>query len=290
MGWNGSGGTATPQKPIKKKTQAPSASRGLVAGLIVVAVACVGLFYFLSGEKEQTAKTDTPKKSGTIAEVKPAPAAPAKAEAEKPKEEKKELPPQKVGETRNGYILLPSGRLHKVRGVITNSVSATQFKGKYEIFDFHCENEIACMLTMEPGETLVGTPVYNGRFTKQFLESLKTPILINADDSEEDKELKRNVIQAKKELKEAYDRGEDIEKIMLDTRKEFQDLARYKMELRGMIYEYKKTEGVTDQDVEDYVQAANKMLEDKGIAPLDLGPISRRKLRMKLLEERKNQQ
>ncbi len=282
MSWNRSEGSAK----AAPKTRAPSAARGIVAGLVVAMIVCVGLFVMLSGRKTSAPDAKPTKKSSAIAEVKPAPPpAPSKAEPEKPKE----LPPQKVGETRNGYILLPSGRLHKVRGVITNNVSATQFKGKYEIFDFHCENEIACMLTMEPGETLVGTPVYNGRFTKQFLESLKTPIIIKADDSEYDKELKRNVIQAKKELKDAYDRGEDIEKIMLDTRKEFQDLARYKMELRGMIHEYKKTEGVSEQDVEDYVQAANKMLEGKGIAPLDLGPLSRRKLRMKLLEERNKQ-
>jgi hypothetical protein len=135
-------------------------------------------------------------------------------------------------------------------------------------------------LTIQPGQGLVGTPRYNGRFTKEFLESLKKPIVINDDDSEEDKELKRNVNLAKQELKAAYDRGEDIEKIMLDTRREYQDLAMYKQELRQLIYEYKKTENPSDQDVEDYVTAANKLLEAKGIAPLNIGPISRRKLMM----------
>jgi hypothetical protein len=188
--------------------------------------------------------------------------------------------PTKVGETVNGYIKLPSGRLHKVRGVITNSVSAIQTKGKYEIFEHHCENEIACLLTIQPGQGLVGTPRYNGRFKKEFLESLKKPIVINDDDSEEDKELKRNVNLAKQELKAAYDRGEDIEKIMLDTRREYQDLAMYKQELRQLIYEYKKTENPSDQDIEDYVTSANKLLEAKGNAPLNIGPISRRKLMM----------
>ncbi len=259
----------------------PSIVRGLVALLIVVAGAGVAFWLISSSPAEEEASPEinsharisdfTPSEAGEAAETEP--------------ESPKELPPQKVGETRDGYILLPSGRLHKVRGVITNSVSATQFKGKYEIFDFHCENEIACLLTIQPGETLVGTPRYNGRFTEQFLESLKTPILIKSTDSEEDRELKKNVIEAKRVMKEAYDRGEDIEQIMLDTRKEFQDLARYKMELRGMVYDYKKEEGVTDQDVADYISAANQMLEQKGIAPLELGPLSRQKLKMTIKEE-----
>ena len=77
---------------------------------------------------------------------------------------------------------------------------------------------------------------------------------------------------------------------MLDTRKEYQDLARYKMELQELINEYKKEEGVTDEDVEDFVQAANKKLEEKGIAPLNVGPITRQKIRMMRLQQLNGQQ
>ena len=287
MAWNGSNdNTQASRSTLKPRAQAsssrsPALLKGLVALLIVVVGALVAWYCLAPSD---LAETDEPEQTkGLIAEVQPSAAGKV---AEPEPEQPKELPPQKVGETRDGYIKLPSGRLHKVRGVITNSVSATQFKGKYEIFEHHCENEIACLLTLNPGEGLVGTPRYNGRFIKAFVESLKTPIVIGPDDSEEDRELKQNVIAAKQNLKEAMDRGEDIEKIMLDTRKEYQELARYKMELMGAINEYKKGEGVTDEDVEDYVQAANKMLEEKGIAPLNVGPITRQKLRMQLREGR----
>ena len=255
---------------------------GLVAAVAVAAIAGVVWMMMPTEEKPIEVKKET--KLKTV--EKPAPVQPKtpskveKVEEPAPVKIDPNARPTKVGETVNGYIKLPSGRLHKVRGVITNSVSAVQTKGKYEIFEHHCENEIACLLTIEPGQGLVGTPRYNGRFTKEFLESLKKPIVINDDDSEEDKELKRNVNLAKQELKAAYDRGEDIEKIMLDTRREYQDLAMYKQELRQFIYEYQKNESPSDQDVEDYVTAANKLLEAKGIAPLNIGPISRRKLMM----------
>jgi len=197
----------------------------------------------------------------------------------------KELPRQKVGETRNGFIKLPSGRLHKVKGVITNNVNSTRSKAKYEIFNYHCENEIACLLMVEPGQTLVGTPHYGGRFKREFLESLKTPISSSSADSPEDAALKHAVNETKIELKAALDRGEDIEKIMLDTRKELQNLYRYKMEIRQELSAFRNKEGVTEADVEDFVGACNRMLEAKGIAPLKLGPISRQKLKLNNKED-----
>lgn len=262
-----------------------SASKSVWAIVAVMVVAAIGVVVWLSFSTDDKVEIEEAPKPKAVKTPAPMPEKPKPVKVEKPEEPAPvkidpNARPTKVGETVNGYIKLPSGRLHKVRGVITNSVSAIQTKGKYEIFEHHCENEIACLLTIQPGQGLVGTPRYNGRFTKEFLESLKKPIVINDDDSEEDKELKRNVNLAKQELKAAYDRGEDIEKIMLDTRREYQDLAMYKQELRQLIYEYKKTENPSDQDVEDYVTAANKLLEAKGIAPLNIGPISRRKLMM----------
>ena len=185
--------------------------------------------------------------------------------------------PTKVGEVVNGYVLLPSGRLHKRTGVITNS-AASRAKGAYHIFDHACDNEIACYLSMKPGDALVGPARHTGRFKERFLESLKTPIIVAKDDTPEQAQLKRDVIAAKIQLKDALDRGEDIEQIMLDTRQELQDLARYKMELRKEFNEARRAEGATDEDVDTLLEACNKMLESKGIAPMKFGPITRRKL------------
>lgn len=265
----------------------PKWVKGLAAGLIVV-ICGVAALVCLMQKPDAPAAPDAPAKKPAKTALEPLKPREVKPPSPKPVEEPaakpKELPPQKVGETRDGYIKLPSGRLHRVRGVVTNTTAAV--KGKYAIFNHHCENEIACLLTIQPGEGLVGTPRYNGRFTKDFLESLDEPIVITAEDSPEDAELKRNMIETKKELKAAYDRGEDIEQIMLDTRKEYQKLSIFKMDMRQAINEYRKSEGVTDEDVEVYVQAANKMLEEKGIAPLNIGPITRLKIRMMKLQER----
>ena len=225
-------------------------------------------------------------KSGDVKTVKPKRAAvttnaPAKP---KPVEEKVEPPkvdpnarPTKVGEVVNGYVLLPSGRLHKRTGVITNSV-ASRAKGAYHIFDHASDNEIACYLSLKPGEALVGPARYTGRFKERFLESIKTPIIVTEEDTPEQAQLKRDVIAARLQLKDALDRGEDIEQIMIDTRKELQDLAKYKAELRTQFNELRRSDCKTDEDVEHLLEACNKMLESKGIAPMKFGPITRRKL------------
>ena len=65
-------------------------------------------------------------------------------------------------------------------------------------------------------------------------------------------------------------------RILSDTHKEVQDLARYKSMLQKEVREAAKNPDMTMEDVDDLVEAANKMLEEKGIAPMKLGPISRR--------------
>ena len=197
--------------------------------------------------------------------------------------------PTKVGEELNGYIKLPSGRLHKVKGVVTNDFrKATQ--GKYAIFPHRCENEIACYLSLKPGDAIFGTMRYTGRFKDEFIKSLETPIVIDPGDPDDVKELKRNVREAKIQLKAALDRGEDIEQIMLDTRKELQDLAMYKMDLKRTIYEMRREKPMTADDLQDAVDAANRMLESKGIAPIRFGPLVRQKMLMSIEQERQKEQ
>ena len=279
-------GTGTRKRGTGKKPS--GVFKGALAGVIVIAAAVGAWFLLTKGTGNGELGTDNrPKKPAKIVEATPAPAPAEKKVAEPPKIDP-DARPTKVGETVNGYIKLPSGRIHRVLGVITNSATAS-IKGKYEIFKHSSENEIACYLSMKPGEGLVGTPRYNGRFKRDFLESLKEPIDISPDDTPENVELKRAVIEAKKDLKAALDRGEDIEQIMLDTRREMQDLARYKQELQQQMHEIVKSKEMTTKDIEDLLNAANEMLDAKGIAPMTFGPLTRRKIMMMREQQESNQ-
>ena len=268
------------KKPKRKNagSSASSKGRGLIVATLLVLVGGVAAWWMMKGGEKKVTETKVEKK-----ETKIAPANPEKVKSSSPavKEAKsndpKELPPQKVGETRNGFIKLPSGRLHKVKGVFTNRTASV--KGPYAIFKNRCDNEIAGLLYAKPGSVVGPMPKYSGRFTQRFLDSLKTPIVVTSEDSPEDAELKKAVIEAKKELKAAYDRGEDIEQIMLDSRKELHKLALYKRDIQQEIAKFRREGNASDQELEEFVQMANTMLEAKGIAPLNVGPITRQKIK-----------
>lgn len=269
--WNQSGGGE--RRPRKRSRLFP----WWIAVVILTVTGVVAWWAFRT--QEETARPAGDRRSRMIKEVKPSiPTKTNVVEEVKPKPVDPNARPTKVGEIVNGYIKLPSGRIHKRVGVITNTASATA-KLPCEIFRHHCDNEIACYLWIEPGTEIVDMPNYGGRFTKEFLESLKEPIIVTKDDTPEQAQLKRAVNEAKIELKAAYDRGEDIEKIVYDTRDELRKLGLYKQEIRQQLLEYRKKENVSDEDVQDFLTACNQLLEQKGIAPLKVGPLSRRNLK-----------
>ena len=184
--------------------------------------------------------------------------------------------PTKVGEVVNGYVMLPSGRIHKPTGVVTNRV-ADYGKSKYSIFENRSDNEIAGILMANPGEAVVGTKRYDKWFEKQFLKSIETPIEVSPDDEPWQADLKKLVIQARLELKEAHDKGEDIATIMSESRQQLQDLSKYKQSVK-QIYAQNVKECATEQDVADLQKAVNVMLEEKGCAPMNFTPLTKMRL------------
>ena len=184
--------------------------------------------------------------------------------------------PTKVGEVVNGYVMLPSGRIHKPTGVVTNRV-ADYGKSKYSIFENRSDNEIAGILMANPGNAVVGTKRYDKWFEKQFLKSIETPIEILPDDEPWQADLKKLVMQARLELKEAHDKGEDIAAIMSESRQQLQDLSKYKQSVK-QIYAQNVKECATEQEVADLQKAVNVMLEEKGCAPMNFTPLTKMRL------------
>jgi len=274
MAWNGSDGVTKPRKAERK----PSPRRGIVAALIVcvcAALAYLAVRYIFNGEIGTLFNKRNQTGAKKIAEVQPALAQPSVAEKEKAEEPALDpnARPTKVGEVVNGYVMLPSGRIHKPTGVVTNRV-ADYGKSRYSIFERRSDNEIAAILMMKPGDTLVGTKRYNNWFTKQFLESLKEPIVITDEDEPWQVELKNSVMQARNELKEAYDNGEDLSEIMSESRQQLQDLAKYKQQIK-QLYAQNVQECETEEHLEELQKAVNIMLEEKGCAPIDFTPLTK---------------
>ena len=286
MAWNRSSAESGVQSA--KKRSAPSAWKGVIAGLVTVC-ALVGLCLWLFSGGDDAPKSKPDKDRGRIKEVTPAKARPTASEAKKVKTEKpKELPPQRVGEVRNGYRLLPNGRMHRVVGVVTCEVARVSLADR--VFDEPSDQSIASLMLIQPGDSLLGgSEDYYNNFNKTFLESLKTPIIITKDDTEEVKELKQAVIDARKELKDRLDAGEDLTKVMRESREQMRELGLYREEIEEQVKNIIADKGdLTKQDLKDLVGAANKMLEDRGAKPIEINAAFAhqiRRARMKEMEQ-----
>ena len=280
MGWNGSGGNSTPQKP-KAAAKKPSPIRGLVAGAVLVAAVIGCYFAFFSGA-EKPQKVVEQKKPSRIKEVKPAPAPKAKPVQEKKPSAVDLLRAKYPGEIPPGWnkpyhpgAYRKDGTLKRYSRyirVITNEAVAASIEDR--TFSNFAERDIASMLMVEPGETLVGDgQMYDDTFRENFIESLKTEIVIDKEkDTPMQQELKQAVAETRKELKARLDAGEDIVAIMNETRQQLRELGLYREEIKKMVDEMKAEHGdeFTEQDEVDLINAANQMLEERGCKHLEL--------------------
>ena len=284
MAWNGSDNAAKPQKSVKKAK--PSAFRGLLAAIIVIGGAVAAYIIFLGPATGGAARDNAKAKAAKIAEVSPdlSEYTPVAVDAETVKPQKKRAPFYWEQPTTNG---LNEAQLRKWRNMhlpapsFTNTAMHARPPSEYEIFGTRAENEIAMFMTMVPGEGLVGSPDYGESFRDEFLKSCETPIIIDEDDTEYEKQLKREMEELKIDLRQRMRNGEDICEIMAETREEMMRLGvvrqQIESEMRDML------EGAeTLEDFDDCVEAANKLLESQGIAPLRMNPIIRRNMMRKL--------
>ena len=292
-------GKAKTRKPAvpKKSGKSPAVGKGLVAGLLVVAVAVVA-WYFLSATKTDAPEENKSKKQAKIAEVTPVKAPPANAEEPKPEpvqmvtnrhgkvvqKKKPETYVDAAGVERyvkgNGRVPLKNPEKYLVKSVVHPNA--------YPDFKHDSENEIANLLTIESGGMIFGDREYDKRFEQDFLQALMEPVEITEEDSEEDRRIKENVEAAKHEIAERIKQGENLGDILTAERDEIRRLAQYKQQMEEIFHEQISTGEIqTEQDLDDFCKAVNTMLESKGIEPFKISGLMRRRLG---LDRAKNQE
>ena len=67
---------------------------------------------------------------------------------------------------------------------------------------------------------------------------------------------------------------------MDDARSELQRLGRYKHDLQQEVEKISRNKDFSDDDLAELLGAANEILAEKGIAPIELNPMSRLALRV----------
>ena len=289
MFWNRPSGAPQPQP---KKSASPSLKRGLLAGLVVVVLGALCIFIFFGKETRQEAPST--KGRGLIKEV--APSLPPKSA----KQLEKEAHPGMVKvrgkwypeyNEKGGKIWVTKNWIrYQTPHVITNTSNLTRMSPASKLFDNQADRDIANLLTIPLGTTVLGNWEYTDSFTRQFLKSIETPIVVTKDDDEWAAELKRAVNQTKIELKARYDAGEDIAKIMTETREEMQKLGIYKMELERTIKDSIREAKGDKEQIKDVYDAANKMLAERGIEPLKMPEFLTRNLKMNTIEKNGNKE
>lgn len=265
-----------PQKRASKSS--PKATKGIIAGVVVVALAICAWYFLANNTRSGEQGTgDKPKKESKIVEVKPSISTrPVEPKPEPPKEV-----PYWERESPEGLTFRQKMKWnihHRPPAAYTNNTSQTEPRPAYAIFDTRSDNSIAALLTVPPGTAAVGDPEYELWFTRDFLKSLETPIIVTKDDTPEEAQLKRDMIATKIDLKARYDAGEDIALIMKNTREELQRLSLYKTEIESAFREMASKPGLTEQDIDDFIESANIILDSKGIAPMTFGPLAKRRL------------
>jgi len=147
---------------------------------------------------------------------------------------------------------------------------------KYDVFDHFVEGELARMVCMPVGNMVIGSREFNEDFMHELSQALVDKIEISPDDSEETRYYKESVIALKKEIKAMLKNGDDVAAALTESRRELQKLGIYRAQLEKEINAFSaKGEEVTDDDVQDFVDAANIMLKEKGIEPFEFNRITR---------------
>ena len=272
------------RKPLKtrKKPQGANPSRRIVVCAVLGVAVSLGAFLavkHLGGDSGATGRRAAQPTASRIAEAKPAiPTLPQTniVESVVEKEDRNSLEWLKKHDKRyivpEDAVRRPNGRLYTKDGrrILERLPARTIHAdaGRKRVFEHQAEREIARLLSIEPGKFFIGNANYGARFQQSFAESVASPTPILEDDDAETIALKKEVNEVKADLAQRLKDGEDIVQIMKDTEHELRTLATFRNDMMKELTALRFDERVTEQDYRDYVEAANRMLKERGLREL----------------------
>lgn len=143
------------------------------------------------------------------------------------------------------------------------------------------EKSLASFLMVEPGTYFIQCPEFGEEFDTDFVASMRDEIQIDPKDSDDIKEMKRAVIDFKKEIADIC-RNEDKlpSQILSDHAMSLFELGKYQENMRQQLDEIYNSPKYTDADVKDFCTAANMMLKENGLQPLPYPDLTERTLEL----------
>ena len=270
-------------RPLQKRAGDRFPVRGAIAGAIVVVGAGIAAWW-LWPNGEGAGEAPPSRKEGLIKEVKPQIATNIQVEAES-------LP---LAMKRDHSELTVKELLTKVPhwaySVEDRKRIDPGYAERHERFlkrqeanpwKTYADNALARLLFNNGNLGLL--PRFNDKFVRAFQKSIETPIIVSKDDPPDLQERKRALIETKIWLKDQMSEGKDIVKILNEEYDKQKKISGMRENLRQELIKLRKT-AKSVQEIDDYITAANKMLQDagdeKGIKMSNL------KVRARLLDER----
>ncbi len=258
MAWNGSDGALAPKVEEKKR---PAIGRGLIAGLIVVVFALAAWFAFLNPSNPASAKEDE-SASKAIADAIPDTKASSKIEDGggafsvlvskdgKPLDLPKEVKVEKPSRTK-------AEKLAPVNNVPPKRRRKTMFKNG-------TDQLIYLAVFASNGHSIPPLPRIDKADTDRFINSLRKPIEIEDDDTDQVKEMKKSVMEIRNSIAEIIEQNPDMElsDVLNAHRDEFNNALNLHAEAkRG--YDKLIEEGDLEA-AEIYREKANEILDECG--------------------------
>ena len=263
MAWNQT--TSTPKKAPTRQGLSSSV-KGILALIVVCALGGL-VWWFVSSspvEKEKKART-----GGEIAEVKPALSGRSQVESRAGSQslhrDISNVPLTGVGsKVTNVY-----GTVYTVKHVSRPGVRIE--KGveidDRPLFEHSSLNDLDALYRTTPGFRIYGT-FNEEEFNRDFVDAvLKESISIGPDDSEDVAHRKQMVAEGVAQLKALVRGGGNPGEIVREARKELSKMADFKDNMISVVLEMKES-GCSSQEIEDYYESANKLLQEQDIPPI----------------------
>jgi len=297
MSWNGSD-TRQSAGPDKKRNYRTSPSafnfKALIAGLVVVIGGGLAAYFMLG-------RTGAGPEDGGRGATRPSQIAEATPEittnvagtvVETPKSYKEMSNEEKLKYWRDRYGNDLPENIKPVVYFLENPPQRTFKTGdtKAKVFRNRSEKIIASVLMIEPGATMLQKPVYDERFDIDFANHVVDEIEILDDDPDDIKSLKQSVIDTKKELAERVKNGERPSDILNAHVDAMYELGKYKQQMTELLHQYRDDPKYSDQDVRDFVDAANKMLREKGATEISMPNMFVRQAKLRAMARKKGTQ
>lgn len=243
---------------------------GLVAAVVVAAL--VGVVWMMMPKDEKPIEVKKVEKKEVVQEIE----VPVRDRAKEIKKDSVEPASKKIVDNRPPHQVVV-----ETISVVTNADGSVleRFKtadGKIRsrqsaprpVFDNSSDQLIA--MAIQGANSPVGMPPMpiSDSAEKDFVESLKKPIVINPDDSEEIKQLKQSVMAVRAEIDQMMKDGKSFKEIMKDHQALVNDNASLRKDVLKSVNEF--IEKGDAEGAQMFLEKANETLGEMGIAPVDM--------------------